>query len=170
MQKSLELYQLTEKSYRHKTWKFHFFRENWHFWPKWASFLVKTASKHLILSKTDQRKRLQKSLGLYEVTEKSYGRITKNIQFFSKKIFDRNFFQWLRRALKPLSTASLTPKTPKYVVSTHSLVMHTKIFDFPKFWPKSEKKIFPLTKNFEKFFFRLSVSKPIFSENSDPVW
>ena len=37
-------------------------------------FLAKTANEHLILSSTDSKKQLQKSSGLYKVTEKSYGR------------------------------------------------------------------------------------------------
>ena len=38
-----------------------FFRKNWHSWLKWAFFLIETALKQLILSKTDPRNRLRKS-------------------------------------------------------------------------------------------------------------
>ena len=91
---NLSLWEVTAKSYGRKTKNFLFFPRNWHFWPKLAFFLAKTGSKHLILGETDQRKWLQKSWGLNEVTDKSYDQKTKNFHFGRNvdSSFTFNFF------------------------------------------------------------------------------
>ena len=88
---------------------FNFFPKNWHFRPKLFFFLAKTASKHLILGETDQRKWLQKSWGLYEVTEKSYDQKTKNFHFGRNvnSSFTYNFFRWSPGALNSFAVAFL---------------------------------------------------------------
>ena len=75
-----------------KNEKIKIFPKNWHFRPKLAFFLANTASKHL--GETDQRKWLQKSWGLYEVTDKSYDQKTNNFHFGRNvdSSFTFNFF------------------------------------------------------------------------------
>ena len=88
LQKSLGVYEVTEKSYVCKTKKFQcFFGKIDIFCQNGPFFLFQTAFKQLNPSKTDPIKRLQKTLGLYKVTEKSYTRKTKEFQlFFSEKL------------------------------------------------------------------------------------
>ena len=103
-----------------------------HFLPKLTFFLILTALKQLILSTTGQRKRFQKSLGLYEVTEKSYGRITKTFRVFSKKVFVHNFFQWLPTGLRPIWNAFLGPIYPRKLVFRHIQALGNENFFDPK--------------------------------------
>ena len=65
-----------QKSFNFFFGKIDIFGQNGHF------FLLKTAFKQLNQSKTDLRKRLQKSLRLYKVVKKSNGQKTKNSKFF----------------------------------------------------------------------------------------
>ena len=64
--------------------------KNWHFWRKWVP-ARQNYFKQLIPGKIDLKNRLHKSLGLQEVTERIYGRKTKDFSFFRKiDIFGQN--------------------------------------------------------------------------------
>ena len=99
-QKRLGLQVVPEISMADKPKISHFFKFDI-FLPKWTFFLAKTASKLLISGETDPSKRLQKSSGFLEITEKSLAKRPK-IFNFSREDLDAHSFRWVPRALKPI--------------------------------------------------------------------